>query len=51
MERDGQSMTIVQTFERKAEGGMEPPPGEIKDGTIDGNRFSINTRMPTPNGD
>ena len=51
MERDGQSMTIVQTFERKAESGMEPPPGEIKDGKIDGNRFSFTTMMSTPNGD
>ena len=51
MERDGQSKTIVQTFELKAEGDMEPPPGEIKDGKIDGNKFSFTTMMPTPNGD
>jgi len=63
MERDGQSMTIVQTFELKAEGDkltgkfsmkfgdMEPPPGEIKDGKIDGNKFSFTTMMSTPNGD
>ena len=63
MERDGQSMTIVQTFELKAEGDkltgkfsmkfgdMEPPPGEIKDGKIDGNKFSFTTVMSTPNGD
>ena len=63
MERDGQSMMIIQTFELKAEGDkltgkfsmkfgdMEPPPGEIKDGKIDGNRFSFTTMMSTPNGD
>ncbi len=63
MERDGQSMTIVQTFELKEEGGkvtgkfsmkfgeMEPPPGEIKDGKLDGNKFSFSTMISTPNGD
>ncbi len=63
VERDGQSMTIVQTFELKAEGDkltgkfsmkfgdMEPPPGEIKDGKIDGNKFSFTTMISTPNGD
>ena len=63
MERDGQSVTIVQTFELKAEGDkltgkfsmkfgeMEPPPGDIKDGKIDGNKFSFTTTMSTPNGD
>ncbi len=63
VERDGQSMTIVQTFELKAEGDkltgkfsmkfgdMEPPPGEIKDGKIDGNTFSFTTLISTPNGD
>ncbi len=63
MERDGQSFTIVQTFELKAEGDkltgkfalkfgeMEPPPGDIKDGKIEGNKFSFTTTMSTPNGD
>ena len=63
MERDGQAMTIVQTFELKEEGGkvtgkfsmkfgeMEPPPGEIKDGKLDGNKFSFSTTISTPNGD
>jgi len=63
MERDGQSFTVVQTFELKAEGDkltgkfsmkfgdMEPPPGEIKDGKIDGNKFSFSTMISTPNGD
>jgi hypothetical protein len=30
---------------------MEPPPIEIKDGKIDGNKFSFTTTMQTPNGD
>jgi hypothetical protein len=63
MERDGQSMTIVQTFELKEAGGkltgtfsmkfgeMEPPASEIKDGKIDGNKFSFTTMISTPNGD
>jgi len=63
MERDGQSFTIVQTFELKSDGGkvtgtfamkfgeMEPPPGEIKDGKIDGNKFSFATVMQGPNGE
>lgn len=63
MERDGQSFTIVQTFELKAEGDkltgkfamkfgeMEPPPADIKDGKIEGNKFSFTTTMSTPNGD
>lgn len=63
MERDGQSFTIVQTFELKEEGGkvtgkfsmkfgdMEPPASEIKDGKVDGNKFSFSTTISTPNGD
>jgi hypothetical protein len=63
MERDGQSFTITQTFDLKTDGDkltgkfsmkfgeMEPPPGEIKDGKIDGNKFSFSTTMSTPNGD
>jgi hypothetical protein len=63
MERDGQAMTIVQTFELKEEGGkvtgkfsmkfgeMEPPASEIKDGKLDGNKFSFSTTISTPNGD
>lgn len=63
MERDGQSMTIVQTFELKEEGGkvtgkfsmkfgeMEPPASEIKDGKLEGNKFSFSTTISTPNGD
>lgn len=63
MERDGQTFTIVQTFELKSDGGkvtgtfamkfgeMEPPPDEIKDGKIDGNKFSFATVMQGPNGE
>jgi len=63
MERDGQSFTIVQTFDLKADGskltgklGMqfgdqEPRTVEIQDGKIDGNKFSFTTMMATPNGD
>ena len=63
MERDGQSFTIVQTFELKEAGGkltgkfsmkfgdMEPPASEIQNGKIDGNKFSFTTMMSTPNGD
>ncbi len=63
MERDGQAMTIVQTFELKEEGGkvtgkfsmkfgeMEPPASEVKDGKLDGNKFSFSTTISTPNGD
>ncbi len=63
MERDGQSFTITQTFDLKAEGNkvtgkitmafgdMEPRTMDIKDGKIDGNKFSFVTEMSTPNGD
>lgn len=63
IERDGQSFTIVQTFDLKAEGNTltgkvqmkfgdnEPPPIEIKDGKIDGSKFSFTTTMQTPNGE
>ncbi len=63
MERDGQSFTIVQTFDLKSDGNkvtgtvsmqfgdMEPRSMEIKDGKLDGNKFSFATQMSTPNGD
>ena len=63
MERDGQAFTITQTFDLKAEGGklagnvvmvfgdMEPRTIELKDGKIDGNKFSFSTTMSTPNGE
>ncbi len=63
MERDGQSFTITQTFDLKADGSklkgsvtvsfgnMEPRKVDIKDGKIDGNKFSFATVMDTPNGE
>ena len=63
MDRDGQSMTITQTFELKtkgdaingkitmAMGDMEPRTSEISGGKIDGNKFSFTATMQTPNGD
>ncbi len=63
MERDGESFTIIQTFDLKAEGSkvtgkitmqfgdMEPRTMDLKDGKIDGNKFSFVTEMSTPNGD
>jgi hypothetical protein len=63
MERDGQAFTIVQTFDLKSDGSklagtvtmafgdMEPRSMEIKDGKIDGSKFSFSVTMSTPNGD
>ena len=63
MERDGQSFTIIQTFELKADGpkltgkitmqfgDMEPRTMDIQNGKIDGGKFSFNVTMSTPNGD
>ena len=63
MERDGQSFTIIQTFDLKNDGGkltgtltmqfgdMEPRTIEIKDGKVEGDKFSFNTTLSTPNGD
>lgn len=63
MERDGQSFTIVQTFDLKAEGtkltgtiamqfgNMEPRSVDIQDGKIEDAKFSFTTTMSTPNGD
>jgi len=63
MERDGQAFTITQTFDLKADGGkltgtitmafgdMEPRKVDIKDGKIDGVKFTFSTTMSTPNGD
>jgi opacity protein-like surface antigen len=62
-ERDGQAMTITQTFDLKAEGSKltgsvsmafgdrEPRKMEISNGKIDGNKFSFTTVMSTPNGE
>ena len=63
MERDGNTMTIVQTFDIKADGGkitgkismtmgdQEPRVTEISAGKIDGSKFSFSATMQTPNGD
>jgi hypothetical protein len=63
MERDGQAFTITQTFDLKADGGkltgtitmafgdMEPMKADIKEGKIDGAKFTFSTTMSTPNGD
>lgn len=63
MDRNGQSFTITQTFDLKSEGDkltgklemqfgdQEPRSVEIQDGKIDGNKFSFNTAMSTPNGE
>ncbi|HBY61947.1 MAG TPA: hypothetical protein DEH78_19175 [Solibacterales bacterium] len=62
MERDGQSFTIVQTFELKADGakltgkmtmnfGGNERSMDIADGKIDGDKFSFSVVMTTPNGE
>lgn len=63
MERDGQSFTIVQTFDLKADGSkltgsvtmafgdMEPRKMDVTDGKVDGSKFSFSVMMSTPNGD
>lgn len=63
MERDGQSFTIIQTFDLKADGSkltgnltmafgdMEPRKMDIADGKVDGNKFSFAVTMSTPNGE
>jgi hypothetical protein len=63
MERDGQAFTIKQTLELKAAGSkltgtvtvvfgdMEPMKTDIRDGKVDGNKFSFVTVMSTPNGE
>lgn len=63
MERGGNTMTIVQTFDLKADGNkltgkvamafgdQEPRTADIKDGKLDGDKFSFSTTMTTPNGE
>jgi hypothetical protein len=62
MERNGQSFTITQTFDLKAEGskltgtasiafGEQERKVEVREGTIEGNKFSFATLMSTPNGE
>ena len=62
-ERDGQSFKMTQTFDLKSDGDKltgtvsmafgdrEPRTSEIKDGKIDGNKFSFKTVFSTPNGE
>ena len=61
--RNGEEMTITQTFDLKSAGGkitgtitmkfgdMEPRQAEIKEGTIDGNKFSFKAVTQGPNGE
>ncbi|HOQ46559.1 MAG TPA: hypothetical protein PLA43_15460 [Bryobacteraceae bacterium] len=63
VDRGGDSFTITQTFDLKTQGNtltgtvsmafgdMEPRSIEIKEGKIDGNKFSFVTVMSTPNGE
>ena len=63
MERDGQAFTITQTFDLKADGSkltgtltmafgdMDPMKADIKEGKIDGAKFTFSTTMSTPNGE
>jgi hypothetical protein len=63
LERDGQSFTMTQTFDLKSDGNKltgtvsmafgdrEPRTSEIKDGKIEGNKFSFSTVFSTPNGE
>ena len=62
MERDGQSFTIKQIFDLKADGnkltgsvttifGEREMKSDLKDGKIDGNKFSFTTVFSGPNGE
>lgn len=63
MSRDGNETVIKTTFDLKSDGAtltgklvmvwgdMEPRDVELKDGKIEGNKFSFTTNMTTPNGD
>src|SRR3954471_18086139 len=63
MERDGQSFTVVQTFDFKAEGpkltgkmtmqfgDMEPRTMDIQDGKISGDKATWSSVFQGPNGD
>jgi hypothetical protein len=62
MERDGQSFTIIQTFDIKADGSkltgkvtmqfgdMEPRTVDLTDGKVEGSKVSFTTTMEGPNG-
>jgi hypothetical protein len=62
MERDGQSFTIKQMYDLKSDGnklkgsitvmfGDNEMKADVKDGKIDGNKFSFTATMQTPNGE
>jgi len=63
MNRGGEEVTITQTFDLKSAGDKltgsitmsfgpsEPRVTEIKEGKLDGNKFSFKTTMSTPNGE
>jgi hypothetical protein len=63
MNRNGEEVTITQTFDLKTDGakltgtltmafgGQEPRNADIKDGKVDGNKFSFSVVMTTPNGE
>jgi hypothetical protein len=63
VERGGESFTITQTFDLKSDGSKltgtvttvfgqrEPFTAEIRDGKVEGNKFSFVTVMSTPNGE
>ncbi len=63
MNRNGEEVTITQTFDLKSDGAkltgtvsmsfgtMEPRTAEIKDGKLEGNKFTFKTVMSTPNGE
>ncbi|MCL4402942.1 MAG: hypothetical protein M1436_09820 [Acidobacteria bacterium] len=63
IERDGETFTIVQTFDLKSDGAKltgnvsvvfgdrDPFQAEVQDGKIDGNKFNFVTVMSTPNGE
>jgi len=62
MERDGQSFTIKQMYDLKSDGGKikgtitvmfgdNEMKADIKDGKIDGNKFTFSATMQTPNGE
>lgn len=63
MDRNGESVTIKQLFDLKADGGKltgtiamsfgdtEPRSSKISNGKIDGDKFSFEAVMSTPNGE
>lgn len=63
MNRNGNEMTIIQTFDLKSEGSKltgtvamkmgdrDPRTNEIKDGKIEGNKFTFTVTVTTQNGE